>query len=68
MSIASDSEWNSFANLQRSSDEDFIEEDKEAIEESLTHKLTSRVDVTWRFPRVIQMPFLKVKQLNFACS
>ena len=28
---------------------------------SATHKLTSRVDVTWPFGRVIQMPFLKVK-------
>ena len=43
---SSDSESNKIVNLSRSSDEDFIEEDKEAIEESLTHKLTSRVDVT----------------------
>ena len=44
--MSSDSEWNSFTNLSRSSDEDFIEEDEEDIGEPLTHKLTSRVDVT----------------------
>ena len=37
-----------------------MEEDQEDVEESLTHKLTSRVDVTWRFDRAIQMSFLKV--------
>ena len=41
--MSSDSESNSLANLSRSSDEDIMEED---AEESLTHKLTSRVDVT----------------------
>ena len=30
----------------RISDEDIMEEDQEDVEESLTHKLTSRVDVT----------------------
>ena len=44
--MSSDSEWNSFANLSRSADKDFMEEDQEDIEESLTRKLTSRVDVT----------------------
>ena len=38
-----------------------MEEDQEDIEESLTHKLTSRVDVTWRFDHAIQILFLKVK-------
>ena len=41
-----DSEWNSFANLSRSSDEDIMAEDEKDVEKSLTHKLTSRVDVT----------------------
>ena len=45
-----------------------MEEDQEDVEESLTHKLTSRFDVKWRFDRVIQMQFLNVKQLNFALS
>ena len=46
--MSSDSESNSFANLWRIFDEDvdFVEEDEQDIEESLTHKLTSRVDVT----------------------
>ena len=44
--MLSDSEWNSFANLSRSPDEDIMEEDEEDVKESLTHKLTSRVDVT----------------------
>ena len=44
--ISSDFESNSFANLSRISDEDIMEEDQEDVEESLTHKLTSRVDVT----------------------
>ena len=44
--MPSDSEWNSFANLERCSDEDIMEEDQEDVEESLTHKLTSSVDVT----------------------
>ena len=43
--ISSDSESNSFANLLRISNEDIMEEDQEDVEESLTHKLTSRVDV-----------------------
>ena len=34
----------SFANLSSSSDEDIMEEDEEDV--GLTHKLTSRVDVT----------------------
>ena len=41
--MPSDFDWNSFANLARSSDEDIMEED---VEESLTHKLMSHVDVT----------------------
>ena len=44
--IQSDSESNSFANLSRISDEDITEEDREDVKESLTHKLTSRIDVT----------------------
>ena len=44
--MSSDSESNSFANLSRISDEDIEEEDQEDVEESLTHKLTSRFDVT----------------------
>ena len=57
--ISSDSESNSFANLSGISDENIMEEDQEDVEESLTHKLTSRVHVTWCFDRAIQMPFLK---------
>ena len=50
-------------NLRRIFDEDidFVEEDEQDSEESLSHKLTSRVDVTWRFGRAIQMKFSKVK-------
>ena len=61
--MSSDSESNSFANLWRIFDEDvdFVEEDEQDIEESLTHKLTSRVDVKWRFGHAIQMKFSKVK-------
>ena len=44
--ISSDSEANSFANLSRISDEDIMEGNQEDVEESLTHKLTSRVDIT----------------------
>ena len=44
--IPSDSESNSFANLSKISDKDVMEEDQKDVEESLTHKLTSRVDVT----------------------
>ena len=44
--MSSDSESNSFDNLSRISDDDIMEEDLEDVEESLTHKLTSRVDVT----------------------
>ena len=44
--MSSDSESNSFANLSRISDEDIKEEDQEGVKESLTHKLTSRFDVT----------------------
>ena len=44
--VSSDSESNSFANLSRISDEDIMEGNQEDVEESLTHKLTSRVDVT----------------------
>ena len=50
------------------SDEDIMEEDQEDVEESLTHKLMSRIDVMWHFDCIIRMPFLKVKHLNFACS
>ena len=46
--MLSDSELNSFANLSRISDEDIMEEDEEDVEESLTHKQTLRVDVTWK--------------------
>ena len=53
--ISSDSESNGFANLLRISVEDIMEGDQEDVEETLTHKLTPRVDVT------CQMPFLKVK-------
>ena len=59
--ISSDSESNSFANLSRIPDEEIKEEVQEVVEESLTHKLTSHFDVTWRFDREIQMPYLKVK-------
>ena len=41
--MSSDSEWNNLDNLSRSSDKDIMEQD---VEESLTHKLTSRVDDT----------------------
>ena len=44
--MSSDSESNSFANLSRISDEDIMEGNQEDVEESLTHKLTSRVDIT----------------------
>ena len=64
--MSSDSESNSFANLSRISDEDIKGQDQEDVENSLTHKLTSRFDVTWRFYRAIQVSFLKVKYLNFA--
>ena len=43
--MSNNSEWNSYANLSRISDEDIMKEDEEDVEESLTHKLTSRVDV-----------------------
>ena len=43
--VSNDSEWNSFADLSRISNEDIMEENEEDVEESLTHKLTSRVDV-----------------------
>ena len=66
--MSSDSESNSFANSSRISDQDIMEKDLEDVEESLTHKLTSRFDVAWRFDRAIQMPFLKVNELNFARS
>ena len=59
--MSSDPESNTFANLSRISYEDFVEENQEDVKESLTHKLTSRVDVTWRFDGAIQMPFLKAK-------
>ena len=44
--MSSDSESNSFANLLRSSDEDIVVEDEQDVEESLTHKRMSCVDVT----------------------
>ena len=44
--ISSDSESNSFANLSRISDKDIMEEDQKDVEEFLTHKLMSRIDVT----------------------
>ena len=44
--MSSDSELNISANLSRISDEDIKDEDQEDVEESLTHKLTPRFDVT----------------------
>ena len=44
--MSSDSESNSFANSLRISDQDIMEEDQEDFEESLTHKLTSCVNIT----------------------
>ena len=44
--MSSVSESNSFANLSIISDEDIKGQDQEDVEESLTHKLTSRFDVT----------------------
>ena len=52
-----DAELNSFTSSSRISDQDIMED----VKESPTHKLTSHVDITWRFDRTIQMPFLKVK-------
>ena len=46
--MSSDSELNSFANLSRISDQDIMEEDEENVEESLTHKQTLCVAVTWK--------------------
>ena len=43
--MSNNSKWNSYPNLSRISDEDIMEEDEEDVEESLTHKLKSRVDV-----------------------
>ena len=43
--ISSDPESNSFANSSRISDQDIMEEGQEDVEESLTHKLTSRVNI-----------------------
>ena len=59
--MSSDSERISFTNLLRGSDKEIMMEDEEDVEESLTHKLTSHVDVMRRFGHVIRMPFLKVK-------
>ena len=44
--MSSDSEWNSFANLSRSSSKVIMEEGEKDAEESLTHKLTSLIDVS----------------------
>ena len=44
--MSNESESNSFADLSRISNEDIMEENEKDVEESLTHKLTSRVDVT----------------------
>ena len=44
--ISSDFDSNSFAILSRISEEDIIKEDQKDGEESLTHKLTSRIDAT----------------------
>ena len=44
--MSSDSGLNISANLSRISDENIKEEDQEDVEESLTHKLMSRFDVT----------------------
>ena len=44
--LSSDFESNSFANLSKISDKDVMEEDQKDVEESLSHKLTSRVDAT----------------------
>ena len=64
--MSSDSERNSFANLSRSSCEDIMEEDEEDVEESPTHKLTSHVDITWRFGRAIQRnsSTLRARKIN----
>ena len=35
--MSSDSEWNSFTNLLKSSDKDIVEKDEKDVEESLTH-------------------------------
>ena len=43
--MPNESESNSFADLSRISNEDIMEENEKDVEESLTHKLTSRVDV-----------------------
>ena len=43
--MSSDTELNSFANLQKISDKDSKEEDQQNVEESLTHQVTSRSDV-----------------------
>ena len=59
--MSSNSESNSCAKLSRISDEHIMEEDEEDVEESLTHKLTSHVDVMWCFDHAIRMPFLKLK-------
>ena len=48
--MSNDSEWNSFADLSRISNEDIMEENEEDVEESLTHKLTSRFDRAIRMP------------------
>ena len=61
--ISSDFDSNSFAILSRISEEDIIKEDQKDGEESLTHKLTSRIDATWRFDRVIQIFEGKIAQL-----
>ena len=66
--MSSDSESNSFTNLLRISNEHIMEEDEKDVEESLTHRLTSRVYVTWRLDCAIRMPVLNVKYLNFARS
>ena len=58
--MSSDSESNSFANLSRISDEHIRRKTRKMLK-NLTHKLKSRVDVTWRFDRAIQMPFSTVK-------
>ena len=45
--MSSDSESNSFTNLSRISDEyNIMEEEQEDVEEFLTLKLTSQVDIT----------------------
>ena len=59
--MSSDSESNSFANFWSSSDEDIMEDDEDAVEESSNTQNDVMRCVTRCFDRVIQMPFLREK-------